>query len=153
MGLDQYLSKRTFVGAQYQHRGVSGKVEIKSRDKALPIKFERISYVEEQVGYWRKANQIHRWFVENVQGGQDDCGEYPVSIDQLKSLLDDCMKIKECVVNAPELLPTQAGFFFGSTDYDEYYWQDIDDTIETIEGILKEQEEGAFCEYRYSSSW
>ena len=31
------------------------------------------SRIIEQVGYWRKANQIHNWFVENVQDGEDDC--------------------------------------------------------------------------------
>ena len=28
----------------------------------------------EEVGYWRKANAIHGWFVRNVQNGKDDCG-------------------------------------------------------------------------------
>ena len=37
----------------------------------------------EEVGYWRKANQIHKWFVDNVQDGVDDCGEYKVTKEQL----------------------------------------------------------------------
>ena len=34
--------------------------------------------------YWRKSNQIHKWFVDNVQGGNDNCGEYYVSHEKLK---------------------------------------------------------------------
>lgn len=35
--------------------------------------------ISEQVAYWRKANQIHRWFVNIVQGGEDDCNPYEVT--------------------------------------------------------------------------
>ena len=45
---------------------------------------------EHEVMYWRKANAIHKWFVDNVQGGEDDCREYPVSNDQLIELRDTC---------------------------------------------------------------
>jgi len=43
--------------------------------------------VQVTCAYWRKANQIHNWFVDNVQGGDDDCREYGVSIEHLKELL------------------------------------------------------------------
>ena len=46
------------------------------------------------VGYWRKANQIHNWFVENVQDGIDDCGTYEVTEKQLVNLLNTCWKVK-----------------------------------------------------------
>jgi len=39
---------------------------------------------------------------------------------------------------AKTLLPRQEGFFFGSYEYDEYYWLDIQDTIEQLEKILNE---------------
>lgn len=43
--------------------------------------------------YWRKANHIHLWFVDNVQDGQDDCRTYPVGIGQLNELLDTCRRV------------------------------------------------------------
>lgn len=155
MGLDQYLKKKTFVGAYYDHRDVKGNVEITINGKPLPINFKRISCIEEQVGYWRKANHIHEWFVQNIQKGEDDCREYHVSVSKFKKLLEDCKKAKESIVDAPEVLPTKEGFFFGSTDYDEGYWQDIEDTILIIEEILKEEEEGegTAADYYYQSSW
>jgi hypothetical protein len=153
MGLDQYLSKKIYVGAKWEHRNVKAEVKIEADGKEMKVNPKRITYIIEEVGYWRKANQIHKWFVENVQGGKDDCEEYYVGIEGLKELLEACRQVKDNWETGKELLPTQEGFFFGSTEYDEYYKQDIEDTIEIIEGILKEEEEGARGDYYYSSSW
>lgn len=35
-----------------------------------------------------------------------------------------------------ELLPTASGFFFGGTDYDEWYFKDVEDTIKIINDVL-----------------
>jgi hypothetical protein len=40
--------------------------------------------VEAEVGYWRKANQIHRWLVENAQHGIDECQSVDVGRAQLE---------------------------------------------------------------------
>ena len=153
MGLDQYLSKKIYVGAKWEHRNVKAEVKIEADGEEMKVNPKRITYIIEEVGYWRKANQIHKWCVENVQGGKDDCGEYYVSVEQLKALLNDCKLVINVNGLGELVLPTQEGFFFGSTEYDEYYKQDIEDTIEIIEGILKEEEEGARGDYYYSSSW
>lgn len=155
-----YLHKKTYVGAKWEHRNVRGEVKVTQNGNELPIRFERISTIDEEVGYWRKANQIHKWFVENVQDGKDDCGEYYVSLEQLKKLLDDCKEVLEVKGKKAEkkivkqVLPTQEGFFFGSTDYDEGYWQDIEDTIKIVEGIIEEESQGRTGgDYYYHSSW
>lgn len=153
MGLDMYLNKRTYIAAEYAHRNVKGTIEITKADKPVHIKMERINSITEQVGYWRKANQIHNWFVNKVQEGKDDCNEYYVTLDQLKQLLEDCKKVKENQSVAAEVLPTKAGFFFGGTDYDEYYMDDIDTTIEIIEAILAEDNTDYDISFYYSSSW
>ena len=55
--------------------------------------------IMDQVGYWRKANQIHNWFVENVQDGEDDCRYHrEVTEDDLQDLLSMCEKIKEIAI-------------------------------------------------------
>tara|TARA_R100000365_G_C2707526_1_gene43980 strand:+ start:30 stop:530 length:501 start_codon:yes stop_codon:yes gene_type:complete len=59
------------------------------------VKAERLSYVEEEVMYWRKANHIHKWFVDNVQSGEDNCERYFVSEENLRQLLDVCNKVIE----------------------------------------------------------
>lgn len=105
---------------------------------------------DEQVGYWRKANQIHRWFVENVQGGQDDCGEYPVSREKVHELLDLVEAVLDDPTKGPALLPTQGGFFFGTTEYDEYY---LDDLRTTQENLLRALEIPESEPLVYHSSW
>ena len=42
---------------------------------AMPIKTIRL-----EAGYWRKANHIHKWIVDNLQDGKDDCQEHSVAV-------------------------------------------------------------------------
>jgi hypothetical protein len=101
------------------------------------------------VGYWRKANHIHNWFVENVQKGVDDCGMYQVHPEMLVDLMEKCVKVTADHSLAPELLPTTPGFFFGSTDYDEYYFRDVDHTLDVLGKVF-----GRFgSKIYYQSSW
>lgn len=107
------------------------------------------------VGYWRKANQIHNWFVENVQDGEDDCKSYYVDPDKLRELLNICkhiLKLKRWKAYARKNLPTCAGFFFGGTEYDEYYLSDIKSTVEIIEKVFADFDERSDSLY-YESSW
>lgn len=106
--------------------------------------------IMKQVGYWRKANEIHNWFVENVQDGEDDCDYHneckrEILEDLLhtcKTVLDSCAttyRDGQVVIDssvAEELLPRCRGFFFGGDGYDEYYVSDIVDTIKILEDVL-----------------
>lgn len=161
MGLDMHLSKKTYV-QNWEHHTPEERHEVivKKGGKVVEtIKANRVKYIEEEVGYWRKANHIHKWFVDNVQSGDDNCNQYYVDIDDLINLLDLCKKVKEDPSKGDELLPTTEGFFFGSTDYDEYYMRDIEYTIEILEEILSEKvkdkngREYYSGDYFYSSSW
>ena len=151
MGLDMYLSKKTYV-RQWDHQSPEEKYEVVVTKGGKPvdgIKASRVKYIEEEIGYWRKANQIHRWFVENVQEGKDDCGEYYVGDNQLQELLDVCKKVTADNSLAESLLPSASGFFFGATNYDEWYFEDVKNTISILEDAL--QSKGG--EIYYSSSW
>ncbi|MDP2692701.1 MAG: hypothetical protein Q8O88_03635 [bacterium] len=157
MGLDSYLTKRIYIGAEYEHRNVKGKVEITIGEKPVNINFDRITYIEEQVKYWRKANHIHAWFVKNVQDGKDECQESHVSRQKLKELYDACKAVmdsknkEDAVKVANENLPPQDGFFFGSTEIDKYYYADIEYTMkELFKLVVNESEE---CDYYYRASW
>ena len=145
-----YLEKRTYV-RQWEHQTPEEqyKVEVTKGGESVNIDPKRVTYVIEEVGYWRKANQIHQWFVENVQNGVDNCSEYCVSKGQLEDLLEICIKILNDNSLAEELLPTASGFFFGGTEYDEWYFKDIENTIE----VLKEALSSDSGDFYYSSSW
>ena len=150
MGLDMYLEKRTYV-KQWDHQSAEEKHEVLVTKGGQPTKIDpkKVKYIIEEAGYWRKANQIHRWFVENVQNGVDNCGEYYVGSEKLTELLELCKKVEADHSLADELLPSASGFFFGGTDYDEWYYNDITNTIAILEEAL-EDEHGDFY---YSSSW
>ena len=149
MGLDQFLTRKIYVGGNFEHNEVSGEINIKQRGENLKINLNKLTYINEEAGYWRKCNQIHYWFVQHVQGEEDDCGEYYVSREKLKELLNTCKAVLKEKDKAGELLPTRAGFFFGGTEYDEWYFKDIKETIKILEEALKD-ERGDFY---YSSSW
>src|SRR5690242_7485062 len=139
MGLDMYLEKRHYVkNWSYMKPEELHNVLVLKGGKPTNIKSERVKEVVEEIGYWRKANAIHRWFVENVQDGMDDCKEYYVSREKLAELLKEVELTLKAQHLAPALLPTQQGFFFGSQEYDEYYWQDMEDTKRILEAALGE---------------
>lgn len=103
-----------------------------------------------EVAYWRKANAIHNWMVQNVQFGEDDCRDYWVSKEKLEELLDVCNRVLVDNSLAPKLLPTQSGFFFGSTDYDEWYFETVKYTKKMIEDLIEKDD---FEDLYYGSSW
>jgi hypothetical protein len=100
----------------------------------------------QEVGYFRKSNQIHNWFVEKCQDGIDECQSTIVPKEKLEELLNVCQTIitptkgplpdvvREAL--AEDLLPTVGGFFFGSTEYDDYYFSKINDAIKILQEII-----------------
>lgn len=114
---------------------------------------------------WRKANQVHRWFVNFVQDGRDDCGMYPVSIGDLVNLHDTCVDALENRDRASEILPTQDGFLFGTTEYGNDYWWDVEFTVLKLEKLMEgltcdkwgmvyhEEEPDWEVRFYYTSSW
>ncbi len=177
MGLDMYLRKTKRVEGinAEQYENIDGNLpstldEFEGFDKICPEiknvseldtyvreKGEYFKYLSlfEEVGYWRKANHIHSWFVDNCQDGVDECQLTEVSKEQLERLLVDCIDIlnnSENILIAKETLPTRSGFFFGGTEYDEYYFNDVRDTIDILKTTLETtdfEEEIVF----YRSSW
>lgn len=109
--------------------------------------------ITEEVGYWRKENAIHKWFVENVQNGVDDCYYHTeVTREHLDELRDVCHQVLCNPDLASSLLSTQGGFFFGDTVYDEYYFNGLRNTINIIDKILETTDFDTQMIY-YRSSW
>jgi len=152
MGLDMYFYKKTYVSNdEWIKPEFRTKVTIERNGQEVDS--TNIRYIVEEAGYWRKANAIHRWFVENIQDGQDDCDEYVVSIEKLKQLKKDCELALSSKVVAENVMPTQSGFFFGSTDYDEYYEEDLRNTIAIVDKALADYDKEFAVSFHYSSSW
>lgn len=158
MGLDMYLTKKTYLGTQYDFNNVNIDLKITKDGVEVPININKIDSITEDVAYWRKANQIHRWFVDNVQDGVDDCNEHYVEITDLCKLVDLCRTVLADHSLAYELLPVQSGFFFGSTDYDEDYYWDLENTIKMLSPLIEEYDKlpeslKYTVSFEYCSSW
>ena len=158
MGLDMYLyAKQSFIDKEWQKEDDARRLTHRELVKTLDCdKFicksnlgSIVTSVE--VAYWRKSNGIHQWFVDKCQDGNDDCRAAYVSRDKLTELLNICKQITADNSLAEELLPTQGGFFFGSTEYDEWYFNDIKTTISELESVLADTPEEWWFEYQ--SSW
>lgn len=191
MGLDMYLSRKTYISGQGDKVATVDYTDWGGQK--VTKTFDRVDYIEQEVGYWRKANAIHKWFVDNVQDGVDDCKPYYVDKDNLETLRDLCLKalekkkrflelVNKCSIHQESfadggdddtfysketeddkelekiqdeldsILPTQSGFFFGSTSYDEWYFNDLENTVKIIDKIFEEDPE-LINDYYYESSW
>jgi len=191
MGLDQYL----ITNSKAMSMAINKVDEEAPEYGANWVKYRAETGI---VAEWRKANQIHKWFVHNVQDSKDDCGYYEVEPEQLEELLEAVNEVlgstklvkgwircgytydhnmnkvyntREGMVledssTARRLLPTQEGFFFGGTAYDQYYWEDLESTKAQLEAILETVEEneerwgwqfkgddGWLLRLQYHSSW
>lgn len=157
MGLDMYLYARQYMtGYEWDKNGDMQKLTniVGNLDFAVSELERPCVTVMLPVGYWRKANQIHNWFVQNVQRGEDDCKEYSVEREELQDLLNVCEKVLDDPDLAEELLPTSSGFFFGSTDYDEYYEQELRETVILLTKLLSDTRlNSANVDFVYTSSW
>ena len=159
MGLDMYLEARRFISG-YSHSGEEENEmfrQIVDTVGMLDVHDERFATVSVNVAYWRKANAIHDWFVKHVQDGEDDCKTYFVPREKLMELEELCRRVVQSGEPevAAELLPTASGFFFGGTDYDEYYFEQIDWTAKRLAEILTKLPDGGMrgVDFYYNSSW
>jgi hypothetical protein len=182
MGLDMYLSKKTYV-KQWSHNKPEEQFGVNVKRGGKPFKkidSSRISYVTEELMYWRKANQIHGWFTSNTAEVTEEV-LYRVTLEDLKNLLDTCKQVLgimdksnkkmvqvvsgwsggertysdvetfDCEDEIMELLPPTQGFFYGSSEIDEWYKQSIEETVEFLEKEIPKSDE--YDEFEYYASW
>jgi hypothetical protein len=150
MGLDMYLYRREYLsnyswGADNEKekaafQSIVEAIGIEPTDQSPHI------HVEVCVAYWRKANQVHKWFCD-LDGGRDECQNIYVTLRDL------CASVISQPAMAANVLPTQPGFFFGSYDYDEWYMEDMKNTVDQLDKILEAVPEGGWTDFIYRASW
>ena len=87
------------------------------------------------IGYFRKVNFLVKYF-ENLGFDVEHQLPFTITKEDVEILLSRCNQVLEDNSKAPELLPTMEGFFFGSTDYDEYYFDNVKQVKEFLENRL-----------------
>jgi hypothetical protein len=198
MGLDMYLYAEKYI-SQVDYKNVRGEfsrlprkeyeeVMLSAHLAHLPSTDFVGASVSRCVGYWRKANGIHGWFVR-LDGGEDTCQRINVSIDDLTKLRDECLNalanrdqatepitstisldgegedVVKAIMNEWEnqkmrtgtqvldddpLAPTE-GFFFGNAERDEWYYEQLESTVELINSLRACHDDS--YSYYYQASW
>lgn len=115
-----------------------------------------------EIGYWRKFNALHG-FITAMKGGYEDCDSVELSLDELQEIKDVFIEVQGLLkrihetdnVNEKEalyeevtaLLPPISGFFFGSHEIDEWYEEDVNDTIPIVDAAIELVEQGEVVYY------
>lgn len=139
---ENFLVKKMKVTVEREFEDGEKRVDVVEKENP-----ECALYVEVPVAYWRKANAIHRWFVEMCADGVDNCQPVYVDGSQIEELVNLCKEVLEDHSKASELLPTQDGSFFGSTEYDEWYFEDLEKTVKMLGNLDFKGD------YVYEASW
>ena len=90
------------------------------------------TYYKDSDAYFRKVNFLYRYFEDKLE---DECCF--VTKSELEDVIDRCDKVLADNSLCSELLPTRSGFFFGSTEYDEWYFNDLKDVRRQFKELLK----------------
>ena len=105
------------------------------------LKEEVEGYYDQYEAYFRKVNFIYRYFEQTLGTMHNECYAF-VRPEDVDDLVDRCGKVLENPALASSLLPTKEGFFFGNTDYDEWYIQDVKDCLTQMKKYRKLLKEG-----------
>lgn len=97
----------------------------------LDIFFER----HKVVGYFRKVNFLVRYFTDLGFDVENQTPFY-ITKEQVIELRNRCQMVLDDHSQAEDLLPTMSGFFFGSTDYNGYYFKDVEQVLKYCEETL-----------------
>ena len=102
MGLDIYLSKKTFIGAMFRSSAVSGTINITKRGKQIPIKLQRVAYVIEYIYHGSKTHWLHNWLNHELPEELMNAKGCEISEDVMDHLHRVCIEILEHR-NSPDL--------------------------------------------------
>lgn len=165
MGLDIFFSRfKREKYAEYKKKCKSANKDFKEYEETLTKKYKNVPYdlwsdedkaeyqkrydalpreenYGKEVGYFRKVNFLLPFF-----GYEENCEDKEVFLSEFKTLVERCEKVLEHKGEdehryAKELLPTSAGFFFGSTEYGDYYYDDVKEVKEWASGIIADTNE------------
>ena len=174
MGLDMYLYANKYLNNENvdQIKKLAGTNNLPNQNGTESI------YIRQLVGYWRKVNAVHGWFINKIASGVDECQELYISREQLEQLRQDCIvalanpernyeienqkvfyqlcdylnKLETPInlANYNNPVPPVEGFFFGGNELSDYYFSQLEYTIDLITNLLELDDDFSF---HYQASW
>ena len=109
----------------------------------LDLYIEKVSrYIEKvsrkELAYFRKVNFLIPFFEGFFNTEIENLEDLELTKESVEELRDRCERVLNDRTLAKDLLPTQSGFFFGSINYDEYYYDDVVDVLDNCNALLQE---------------
>jgi hypothetical protein len=161
MGLDQYLEARKYIdGGTPDNLSLAFEEVLKFAPEGLTkhshYSQATVSYL---VAYWRKANAVHGWFQTHLDQPVSNCEDVPVLFKQLAQLREDCLEVLDsrgqdaAEAVALRLLPPTTGFFFGSPEIDDWYYQDLEYTVTALTHLLATVPDTNEWSFYYRAWW
>lgn len=95
-------------------------------------------YHEKELAYFRKVNCLVAFFEDQYGFDRNDLA-IVITKEMVNDLIERCDEVLLNPELAPDRMPNTGGFFFGSTAYDEYYFDNLEDIIRNMkEYVLPE---------------
>ena len=93
MGLDVYLSKKTFIGAMYKSQAITGSISLFKRGKKIPIRLGRLAYVIEDIYHGSKTHWLHEWLSRELTDEMENSEDYELGKDVIDRLHQACIEV------------------------------------------------------------
>ena len=103
--------------------------------------FSRPRNNDYEFGDWRKFNALQNYMEVNFGEGEDiNCKDIRLERHNIDILLVILKKVSADHSLAEKLFPNTTGFFYGSQEYDEDYFEEVNRSINLFEKALEELE-------------
>ena len=93
MGLDIYLSKKTFIGAMFKSYGITGEIRLFKRGKKIPINLDRVSYVIEDIFQGSKTWWLYHWLEIELPESLGNAEDQEISEPLMDRLHQACIDV------------------------------------------------------------
>lgn len=151
MGLDQYITAYKRVKATPQMILDLKNEGLDLTDAVSTEPDDVLIRATVHIHSFRKFNALHGFVADLFatkygEGFQDSLFPYDITdyIDQMETVLDMILKEPD---KAEIMFSPTAGFFFGSTEIDRWYWEDVKELKELIPKLRKLIDAGYGIEY------
>ena len=99
-------------------------------------------YYKPLSAYFRKVNCIYKYFSDRLE--QERCIVEKKDVIDIMGRAIRILETKDTEL-AERLLPTQGGFFFGPTEYDSWYFKDMEEILKEFGKLLNAWEDDDIC--------
>ena len=91
-----------------------------------------------EIGYWRKHNALHGFMNTFTDHDIENLEKVSLTKDNLQEILELSEAIIRKDLDPEYSMPVFEGFFYGSYEYDEWYFHRTQDTIEIMKNALRD---------------